>query len=554
MRSLIRLWPWVRPAGGRLAAATALAALASVLALLMPLVLKWIADGTVGVWPGGGLLLALGVAEAGIFGGRRRLVARPLAGVEAGMRRAYYRQVQRLPIADHDRWTSGQLLSRSTTDLQLLHGFLAVALPFLVVNAVTLVAGCIILLTQQWLLGLLLLAPVPVLLPVAALLQARYARAARQAQDQIGEVATAVRESILGIRIIKGLGSYRDPRFAELVGRLRDTELGKARLLALVSMLLSALPDAAVAAVLIVGVTQVADGTVSVGTLLAFVAIAAALKPSVDSTGELLAAAGEAAAAAGRYLEVMDRPAAGPTERADPHRWAPAALVFDQVRFGYPGGPRVLDGFSLRISPGESVALVGATGSGKSTVVALVPRLYEPDSGRIELDGAGVARELVAVAFQEPTLFTGTIVDNVLMGADPAELDRALRIAHADDFVRALPAGAATRLGEQGLSLSGGQRQRLALARAVAARPRLLVLDDPLSALDIGTEALIEDALREVLATTTALIVAHRPSTALLADRVALLSGGRIVATGSHDELLRTHPGYAALMTPVPTR
>lgn len=579
VRSLARLWPWVRPVSGRLAAATVLAAVASVLALAMPLVLKWIADGPVahrdpaGVWLGGGLLLALGVAEAGIFGVRRRLVARPLAGVEAGMRQAFYRHVQRLPIAAHERWSSGQLLSRSTTDLRQVHGFLAVALPFLVVNAVTLVVGCVILLAQQWLLGLVLLAPVPVLLLVCARLETRYAAAARQAQDHIGDVATAVQESILGIRVIKGLGrdGAQARRFRQLVHRLRATELGKARLLAVVSVLLSVLPDIAVAAVLVLGVARVADGTVSAGTLLAFVAIAMALKPSVDSTGALLAAGAEAAGAADRYLEVMDTPAAVDQTDGEPptsHGWAPAGLVFDRVRFRHPGSPAgspdVLDGFSLRIEPGESVALVGATGSGKTTVTALVPRLYEPTSGRISLDGTDIAtiphdrlRGLVAVAFQEPTLFSASVADNVLMGtgsADRAELERALRIARADEFLHALPHGADTRLGEQGMTLSGGQRQRLALARAVAARPRLLVLDDPLSALDIDTEALIEAALRRVLATTTALIVAHRPSTALLADRVALLSGGRVVATGTHHELLRTSREYLTLMTPVATR
>lgn len=568
VRPLVRLRPWVRPIRLRLLAATFLAVVASVSALLMPLVLKWVADGEIGVRPGGGLLLTLGAAEAAIFGVRRWLVARPLARVEAEMRRAYYRHVQRLPIAEHDRWSSGQLLSRSTTDLQLLHGFLATALPFLVVNAVTLAVGCAILLAQQWLLGVILLAPVPILLPLCARLEARYAVAARQAQDEIGEVATAVQESILGIRVVKGLGRHREQahRFRLLADRLRDTELGKARLLAVVSVLLSVLPDLAVGAVLVLGSARVAAGTMSAGTLLAFVAIALALKPSVDSTGELLAAGSAAAGAAARYLEVMDLPTAPPAETGDPaaaRGGPPAALVLDRVRFGYRDSaavpdrlsrhPAVLDGLSLRIEPGESVALVGATGSGKSTVVALIPRLYEPAAGRITLDGSDITRGLVAVAFQEPTLFSGTIADNVLMGSgttDPAELERALRIARADEFVHALPDGPGTRLGERGMTLSGGQRQRLALARAVAARPRLLVLDDPLSALDIDTEALIEAALRGVLATTTALIVAHRPSTALLADRVALLSGGRIAATGTHDVLLRTSPEYAALMTP----
>jgi ATP-binding cassette subfamily B protein len=219
----------------------------------------------------------------------------------------------------------------------------------------------------------------------------------------------------------------------------------------------------------------------------------------------------------------------------------------------------VLADIDLHVRPGESMALVGATGTGKTTLTALVPRLHEVTSGRITLDGRDITempreelRELVAVAFEEPTLFSATVGENVLMGAAEtaglAELDRALAVAQAD-FAHALPQGTATQVGEQGLSLSGGQRQRLALARAVVGRPRFLVLDDPLSALDVHTEAAVEAALRRVLAETTALIVAHRPSTVLLADRVALLSGGRVTAVGTHHELLRTHAEYAHLMS-----
>ncbi|MFD6932073.1 ATP-binding cassette domain-containing protein, partial [Streptomyces sp. NPDC059945] len=238
-------------------------------------------------------------------------------------------------------------------------------------------------------------------------------------------------------------------------------------------------------------------------------------------------------------------------------------LRFHGVRFRYPDAdadaPPVLAGVDLHIRPGESMALVGATGTGKTTLTALVPRLHEITSGRITLDGRDITgmpreelRELVAVAFEEPTLFSATVGENVLMGAaDTAgrdELDRALAVAQAD-FAHALPQGTATQVGEQGLSLSGGQRQRLALARAVVGQPRFLVLDDPLSALDVHTEAAVEAALRRVLAETTALIVAHRPSTVLLADRVALLSGGRITAVGTHHELLRTNAEYAHLMS-----
>ncbi|MGW6554423.1 ABC transporter ATP-binding protein, partial [Streptomyces sp. NPDC055051] len=239
-------------------------------------------------------------------------------------------------------------------------------------------------------------------------------------------------------------------------------------------------------------------------------------------------------------------------------------LRFEGVSFRFPDAPDgaapVLDGIDLHVRPGETLALVGATGSGKTTLTALVPRLHEASGGRILLDGEDIAlmgrerlRTLVSVAFEEPTLFSASVGENVLMGADAAaggpELDRALGIAQADGFVGRLPEGAGTQVGEQGLSLSGGQRQRLALARAVVGRPRFLVLDDPLSALDVHTEARVEAALREVLRETTALVVAHRPSTVMLADRVALLSGGRIAAVGTHQELLRSSAEYAWLMS-----
>jgi ATP-binding cassette subfamily B protein len=319
---------------------------------------------------------------------------------------------------------------------------------------------------------------------------------------------------------------------------------------------------------LVLGVVQVANDTLSAGTLLAFLAIVLELRGSVESTGPLLAMSNEAATATDRFFDVLDTPAIADDliPATPPYGGSgPATLTFDDVVFGYPDAQTeaadILRGVTLHLSAGETVALVGATGSGKTTLAALVPRLHDPTSGRITIDGKSIddipraqLRTLVAVAFEQPTLFSGTVADNVLMGADSAtelDLTRALRIAQAEEFVRALPQGAATQLGEQGLSLSGGQRQRLALARAIIGRPRLLVLDDPLSALDIHTEALVDDALRQVLTTTTALIIAHRPSTALLANRVALLSNGRITAIGSHHELLSSNAEYASLMAAV---
>ncbi|MDG4864668.1 ABC transporter ATP-binding protein [Streptomyces sp. T-3] len=604
VRSLLRLWPYVKPVRTRLATAAVVAIVASCAGLVIPLVLKWIVDGPVadrdqgGVWLGAAYLLILGIAEAGLFGLRRWLVARPLAWVEASMRGDLYRHLQRLPVAFHDRWASGQLLSRGTTDLMLLRMFLAFPLTFLLVNSVTIVVGVCILLMQQWTLGLVLLAPVLPMVVICSVFESRYADLSRRAQDQVGDLTTVVEESVLGIRIIKGFGRHRAQAraFHELSRTLRGTELHKARLLAGIWAVISTLPELAIGAALVLGTVQVADGGLSAGTLVAFLSTALALRWPVEAMGFLLAMSQEAATATDRYFEVLDAEpesacdCSSPTSTASKpsstasgtsgcaHPCRPAARLpaglgtanneaggirFEHVEFRYPDAapdaPPVLQDIDLHIRPGETMAIVGATGTGKTTLTALVPRLHEVTAGRITLDGADITampreelRGLVAVAFEEPTLFSASVGGNVLMGAQKgageAELGRALAVAQAD-FAHALPQGTDTQVGEQGLSLSGGQRQRLALARAVVGRPRFLVLDDPLSALDVHTEALVEAALRDVLADTTALVVAHRPSTVLLADRVALLSGGRIAAVGTHQELLRSNAEYAWLMS-----
>ncbi|MFG2604860.1 ABC transporter ATP-binding protein [Streptomyces sp. NPDC048514] len=683
VRSLLRLWPYVRPVRARLFTAAFVAVVASCTGLMFPLVLKWMVDGPVadrdpaGVWLGALYLLLLGIAEAVLFGIRRWLVARPLSHVEARMRTALYGRLQRLPVAFHDRWASGQLLSRGTTDLMLVRMFLAFPLTFLLVNGVTIVVGVVIMLLQDWVLGLVLLGPVIPVMWTCVVFERRYAQVARRAQDQVGDLTTLVEESVLGIRIIKGFGRHRSQArtFHALASTLRGTELRKARLLATIWGVIVTLPEVAIGAALVLGTVQVADGELSAGTLVAFLSTALALRWPVDSIGFLLAMSQEAATATERYFEVMDEQpedpespapggrATGTTpapagalprehERANPlaadtatgtgsatgtgpaigtgtgsatgtgpaigtgtgtgtgpaigtatgtgsatgtgpaigtgtgsaigtgpaigigtgsaagtgttpGTAAATGLRFENVRFRYPdaapGSPPLLSSIDLHIRPGESMALVGATGSGKTTLTALVPRLHEVTSGRITLHGVDITampreelRARVAMAFEEATLFSTTVGENVLMGAadavGKADLDRALAIAQAE-FAHELPQGTGTRVGEQGLSLSGGQRQRLALARAVVGRPEFLVLDDPLSALDVHTEAAVEAALRRVLAGTTALIVAHRPSTVLLADRVALLSGGRIAAVGTHHELLRDNAEYARLMS-----
>jgi ATP-binding cassette subfamily B protein len=480
------------------------------------------------------------------------------------MRADLYRHLQRLPIAFHDRWPSGQLLSRGTTDLQILRMFLAFPLVFLLVNSVTILIGFGILFDQAWTLGLVLLLPIVPLVILCAVFEARYAVKSRLAQDQAGDLATVVEESVLGVRIIKAFGRHRSQELAfhEQAGELRGTELRKAALLSDIWALIMTLPEFAIGAALVVGVMQVADGGLSAGTLVAFLTTALALRWPVESMGFLIAISNEAATAADRFFEAMDAPETDPAGRdeAEPSH---DGLRFEGVRFRYPDAPEdspdLLHGIDLHVRTGETMAVVGATGCGKTTLTALVPRLHDITGGRITLDGADITalprqrlRELVAVAFEEPTLFSATVRENVAMGAgveEPTEADilRALDIAQCG-FVHDLPHGLDTQVGEQGLSLSGGQRQRLALARAVVGRPGFLVLDDPLSALDVHTEALVEAALREVLAASTAVVVAHRPSTVMLADRVALLAEGRITAVGTHGELLRDSAAYRHLM------
>ncbi|MEU6344252.1 ABC transporter ATP-binding protein [Streptomyces sp. NPDC046977] len=573
VRSLLRLWPYVKPVSHRLFGSAGVAVVASCLALLIPLVLKWIVDGPVadrdpsGVWLGGGVVLLLGLLEAGLFGIRRWLVARPMAGLEATMRADLYQRLQRLPVAFHDRWGSGQLLSRATNDLQILRMFLTFPMVFLAVNGATILAGFAILFFQHWSLGLILLVPVVPLVFLCAYFEARYQQASRLAQDQVGDLTTLVEESVLGIRIIKAFGRHRSQAesFRRQSRELRGTELRKARLLADLWMVITALPDVALGAALVLGATQVADGKLSAGTLVAFLSTALALRWPVESLGWLLSFSNEAATAADRVFEVLDSelpPETGSGTGPGVTAGGGDGIRFSGVRFRYPDAPEdtpdLLTGIDLHIRSGETVALVGSTGSGKTTLTSLIPRLYEPTGGRITLDGADAAglsrsalRHLVATAFEEPTLFSASVRENVLMGApdaDEADLLRALEIAQCD-FVHKLPHGVETQVGEQGLSLSGGQRQRLALARAVVGRPRFLVLDDPLSALDVHTEALVEAALRQVLATTTALVVAHRPSTVMLADRVALMAGGRVTEIGTHHELLAASPEYRRLMS-----
>jgi ATP-binding cassette, subfamily B, bacterial len=568
LSALLRLVPFARPYRGLIALTFTGALLASLAQLAIPLLVARVVDGplasgdTSGLVPLLLLALVFGIAEAALFFIRRWAANKSCLPLERDLRDTVYARLQRLPVAFHDRWASGQLLSRAFTDMSTIRRFLGFAGVFLAVNVMVCVVVLVLLLVSYWPLGVaVLLTTVP--LSIAGLrFERRYNVQSRAVQDEQGEMATDVEESLQGIRVIRSLGrsGLVFGRFDGKAVRLRGMELDKIRTLALLWAIFEFHPQITLAVILVGGAFAVSSGALTIGGLVGFVALFTVLVWPILSLGFLIANAQETASACDRVGELLDAPITvtdRPGARPAPVG-TPARLRFERVVFAHPGSDRpVLDGVDLDVALGETVALVGATGSGKTTVTSLVPRLHDVTGGRVTLDGHDVRdlpltqlRSLVATAFEDATLFSMSVRENLTLGRPDAtddEVAEALRVAHAD-FVHELPWGLATRIGEQGLSLSGGQRQRLALARAVIGRPSVLVLDDPLSALDVHTEAQVERALREVLRDTTALVVAHRASTVLLADRVALLQDGRVGAVGTHRELLATVPEYRDLL------
>lgn len=505
-------------------------------------------------------VVGFGLLEAIMVLLRRWLVLTPGTHVEAGLRRTLYAKLQDLPVSFHDKWPSGQLLSRATGDLSLIRRWLSFGLVLFVANGITIVIGLVVLFTFHWILGLLfLVTSIPIWIR-GFRFEKQYHSVARVSQDQAGDLATSIEESVHGIRVVKafGRGGYFADKFSRDASNLRSTELKKAGLIANIWIYLILLPEFAVGLSLLIGVWLVSTDQLTVGGLVAFFATTTVLRWPTESVGFLLSMTLDAKTAVERFFEVLD----APVEITDPAKAKKikkpqGRLVFKDVHFRYADAPDdqpdLLNGVNLVLEPGESVALIGVTGCGKSTLTALTTRLYEVTGGSVELDGVDVRdldrtdlRKHIAMAFEDATLFSASVRDNVLLGrpnATKKELAQAIEIAQAQ-FVYDLPEGLETKIGEEGMSLSGGQRQRLALARAVASKPEVLVLDDPLSALDVDTEAMVEEALRTVLKTTTALIVAHRPSTVQLADKVALLEDGKITAVGKHSDLLATNEHY----------
>jgi ATP-binding cassette, subfamily B, bacterial len=565
VKTLWRLVPFAKKALPRIMLGMIAAISAHLFALAIPqflqnLVNSLVAGGLDALLPAVGLILLMGLAEAIFVLLRRWLVLTPGTHVEAFMRNTLYAKLQDLQVSFHDRWPSGQLLSRAVSDLSMIRRWLSFGLVLLVANGLTLVVGMVILFAYSPILGGIFLV---ISLPIWAIgfkFEKTYGMLARQSQDQSGDLATRVEEAVHGVRVLKafGRGGYAAKQFSKQANDLRGTELTKAKAVAKIWLYLIMLPEFAVGLSMLAGIWLVAQGDLSVGALVAFFATAMVLRWPTESLGFLLSMSLEARTATTRFFEVIDEPdlitePTNPKTIENPQ----GRLEFKDVHFRYPdtaeGKPDLISGFNLVLEPGQSVALIGITGCGKSTLTALTTRLHEVTSGSIEIDGVDIRditrselRKHIAMAFEDATLFSLSIRDNVLLGLPDAtedDLKQALEIAQAQ-FVYDLPNGLDTVLGEEGLSLSGGQRQRIALARAVAAKPRILVLDDPLSALDVDTEAMVEDALRHVLVNTTALITAHRPSTVMLADKVALMEDGRVSAFGTHQELLATSEHY----------
>jgi ATP-binding cassette subfamily B protein len=560
--------------------------------ITIPLLAKAVIDDAIAhherglLLPIGLLAVGLGAASAALSLIRRWVQGNAVSDMEKTIKDDMYEHLQRLDPAFHDEWQSGQLLSRATTDLGSIRRFAGFGVVFLFTSVMTFTAVTCLLITLNWWLGLITGAMFAPVLVFCTKFERRYKVLARRAQDQDGDLTTLVEEAATGVRVLKALGRGPEAGAAHLAqaARLGDTRIGMARLLGQFWSTLDLVPNAVIALVVVLGAVAVSHHAMTIGGLVAFITLALQLVWPVEALGYVLASGEEAATAAQRVLEIFDtKPAitskpAEENEQSAPERirLAPVAppralrgaaagraehahVRIDHVSFSYPGGSRpVLRDVNLDVARGETLVIAGATGSGKTTLLHLVPRLADVSGGRVLLGGTDVRdiplpelRAAVGCAFEEATLFSASVRENVTFGAADSteeEIEAALTAAQAR-FAYELPWGLDTRIGEQGMALSGGQRQRVALARAILSRPEVLILDDPLSALDVATEERVTEALHAILAGVTALVVAHRPSTVALADRVALLDGGVIAAVGGHRELLASEPAYANLMS-----
>jgi ATP-binding cassette, subfamily B, bacterial len=566
--ALRRYLPYLRPYAG-LVAVFGMAQLGSLAtAASIPKIIQYIIDGPVThrrldqLVQTAGLLLLIALAEFLFIYLRRNYSGAVSLSMETDLRDDFYAHLQSLQVSFHDNWQSGQLLSRAVSDIATVRRFVSFGLIWFLQTIVTFAVVFVLMMELDWKVAIVVTL---FMLPIAYFsnkFHDKYKPIARRLQDQQGDLTTIIEEMATGVRIIKAFGRMplMQKRFEDQAGLLRTTSLEGIKARALLWTQINFLPNLSLVAVLLLGGYNVVQGTLTIGGLIAFMNYVFMLTWPMDAIGYILSMSEECQTASQRLNEVLDsrpeiadHPGARALERSRGH------IELRGVGFKYPKSNEwILRDLNLIIEPGETVGIVGRTGSGKTTLAYLLPRLYDVDEGAVLLDGIDV-RELklsslrshIGVAFEDPILFSASVHENLVMGraiTSDEELKRAIDVARAG-FVWDLPWGLETRVGEQGYTLSGGQRQRLALARAVLGGPPVLVLDDPLSSVDVHTEALIEESLARVLKGVTGLLVVHRPSTLALADRVALLDGGRIAATGTHTELMKSNELYRALLS-----
>jgi ABC-type multidrug transport system fused ATPase/permease subunit len=512
-------------------------------------------------------VLAIAITVAGlirlVLSVFRRLVAgRVSLGVELDLRNQLYGRLQQLELSFFDRQQTGQLMSRATVDLQSVRFFLGYGLIFIAQSLLTILLAAVAMFALQPELAAISLAPVPFVVVIANRYGHKSRPALQEAQQRIAELTAEAEENVSGVRVVKAFAQEERQldRFKHSVQRVFDQQIYATRIQAYYGSLISFLPNLGLAAILLVGGREVIDGTLSVGAFTAFYAYLLMLISPMRTLGYMLGAAQRATASGARIFQILDRaPEITTPAGAAPLPPGPGRVTLRNVGLTFAGSPQpALSGIDLDVPAGRTVALVGAMGSGKSALVSLLPRLYDVTTGSVLIDGADVRsvdlvslRHEIAVVNDDPFLFSATVHDNIAYAradATRTEVERAAVAAQADGFIRRLPDGYDTMIGERGLTVSGGQRQRIAIARAILANPRILILDDATSSVDASTEQEIKLALREVMANRTTFVIAHRLSTIALAQEIFVLEDGRLASHGTHDELLERSDLYREIV------